>query len=56
MEPGAVSRRETPSSSRRRIGNVTSAAIWRRLEPLLPEIVSALKNGERLIEIRSGAL
>ena len=34
-----------------RLGNATSTALWRALEPLLPEIVAALANGERLIEI-----
>ena len=35
-----------------RIGNVTNAALWRVLEPALPEIVAALQAGERIVEIR----
>ena len=35
-----------------RIGNVTNAALWRVLEPALPEIVAALRAGERIVEIR----
>ena len=34
-----------------RLGNTTNKALWRVLGPLLPEIVAALENGERLIEI-----
>jgi predicted nuclease of predicted toxin-antitoxin system len=34
-----------------RLGNTTNAALWRSLEPLLPEIIEALSRGERLIEI-----
>ena len=35
-----------------RLGNVTNAALWRALEPALPEIVAALETGERIIEVR----
>jgi predicted nuclease of predicted toxin-antitoxin system len=35
-----------------RIGNVTNAALWRVLEPALPEIVAALQASERIVEIR----
>jgi predicted nuclease of predicted toxin-antitoxin system len=35
-----------------RIGNVTNAALWRVLEPALPEIIAALRAGERIVEIR----
>lgn len=35
-----------------RIGNTTSTALWRALEPILPEIVEALSRGERLVEVR----
>ncbi|MDP3257136.1 MAG: DUF5615 family PIN-like protein [Bosea sp. (in: a-proteobacteria)] len=35
-----------------RIGNVTNAALWRALEPALPDIVAALRAGERIVEIR----
>lgn len=35
-----------------RIGNVTNAALWRVLEPALPDIVAALRAGERIVEIR----
>ncbi len=35
-----------------RIGNVTNAALWRALEPALPDIVAALRTGERIVEIR----
>lgn len=34
-----------------RIGNTTSRALWRTLEPVLPEILDALERGERLIEV-----
>ena len=34
-----------------RLGNVTNRALWRALEPLLPEIVEGLEAGERLIEV-----
>ena len=34
-----------------RIGNATSRALWRTLEPVLPEILEALGRGERLIEV-----
>ena len=34
-----------------RLGNATTAALWRALGPLWPEIEKALDNGERLIEI-----
>ena len=34
-----------------RLGNTTTASLWRALEPLLPEIVEALEKGERLIEV-----
>ncbi|WP_291828042.1 DUF5615 family PIN-like protein [Bosea sp. (in: a-proteobacteria)] len=35
-----------------RIGNVTNSALWRVLEPALPDIVAALRAGERIVEIR----
>ncbi len=34
-----------------RLGNVTNRALWKALEPLLPEIIEGLEAGERLIEI-----
>ncbi|MFZ5617397.1 MAG: DUF5615 family PIN-like protein [Pseudomonadota bacterium] len=34
-----------------RLGNTTNEALWRALEPHLPEIVAAIERGERLIEI-----
>lgn len=34
-----------------RIGNTTSRALWRALEPILPEILDGLERGERLIEV-----
>ena len=35
-----------------RLGNTTNKALWRTLEPLLPEILEALEQrGERLVEI-----
>ncbi|HEX8167707.1 MAG TPA: DUF5615 family PIN-like protein [Beijerinckiaceae bacterium] len=34
-----------------RIGNVTNDALWRALEPAIPQIVSALESGERVVEI-----
>jgi predicted nuclease of predicted toxin-antitoxin system len=35
-----------------RLGNTTNRALWRAVEPLLPEILDALSLGEKLIEIR----
>ena len=35
-----------------RLGNTTRNALWRELEPILPEILGALERGERLIEVR----
>jgi predicted nuclease of predicted toxin-antitoxin system len=34
-----------------RVGNITNRSLWRALEPVLPEIVSALAAGDRVIEI-----
>lgn len=34
-----------------RLGNTTSRALWRALEPVLPEIFEGLARGERLIEV-----
>ncbi len=34
-----------------RLGNTTSKALWRALEPVLPEILDGLERGERLIEV-----
>jgi len=34
-----------------RIGNCTNEALWRVLEPALPEVLLALEAGERVIEI-----
>lgn len=34
-----------------RLGNTTNRALWKALEPLMPEITEALAQGERLIEI-----
>ena len=35
-----------------RIGNCTNRALFAWLEPLLPEIISRLAQGEKLIELR----
>jgi predicted nuclease of predicted toxin-antitoxin system len=35
-----------------RLGNVTNAALWKSLRPLLLEILEGLEAGERLIEVR----
>jgi predicted nuclease of predicted toxin-antitoxin system len=35
-----------------RLGNTTRRTLWHALEPLLPELVEGLGEGERLIEIR----
>lgn len=43
--------RKTTSVLWIRLGNTTGAALWRALEPLLPEILEAFERGERLIEI-----
>lgn len=45
------SRSDGPAIVWLRIGNASSAALWRALEPLLPAVIEALENGERLIEI-----
>lgn len=34
-----------------RLGNVTNKALWRVLERVLPEIVTAIEGGETLIEV-----
>ena len=34
-----------------RIGNATSVALWRALEPVMPEILDGLGRGETLIEV-----
>jgi len=34
-----------------RVGNTTSRALWRTLEPVLPEILDGLEHGETLIEV-----
>jgi len=34
-----------------RFGNVTNRALWRSLQPVLPEIVAAIEDGETLIEV-----
>lgn len=35
-----------------RIGNTINSVLWRRLEPLLPDLVSAFNAGETVIEVR----
>lgn len=34
-----------------RIGNTTARELWAALEPVWPEVVAALRAGERLIEV-----
>jgi predicted nuclease of predicted toxin-antitoxin system len=34
-----------------RLGNTTNTALWRKLEPHFPELVSALESGDHLIEV-----
>jgi predicted nuclease of predicted toxin-antitoxin system len=34
-----------------RIGNIGNEALWRTMEPLLDEIVTALNSGERIVEV-----
>lgn len=34
-----------------RLGNTTNQALWAAIEPNLPEIIAAIEQGERLIEI-----
>ena len=34
-----------------RLGNITNEALWRTLKPLLPELLEALRSGERLIQV-----
>jgi predicted nuclease of predicted toxin-antitoxin system len=33
------------------VGNISNDALWRAIEPQLPEIIDALNNGERIIEV-----
>lgn len=35
-----------------RIGNISNDALWRRIGPIIEEIVGALQAGERVIEVR----
>lgn len=35
-----------------RIGNMTTRAVWAKLEPLLPSIKEAFEAGERIVEVR----
>lgn len=34
-----------------RIGNIMNRALWRSLEPVLPDVLSALEAGDRIVEI-----
>lgn len=34
-----------------RLGNTTAKALWASLSPVLPDILDALKRGERLVEV-----
>ena len=34
-----------------RLGNTTPAALWRKLEPLLDQIMAAFARGEKLVEV-----
>ncbi len=34
-----------------RLGNTTNRALWQALDPLMGEIVAAIENGERVIEV-----
>ena len=34
-----------------RVGNITNAALWRAIDPLLDEIIQALNAGERIVEV-----
>lgn len=34
-----------------RVGNTTAEALWRALEPIFPNLLSALEAGERVVEI-----
>lgn len=34
-----------------RLGNTTNAALWRAFEPALGELISALDQGDRVVEI-----
>jgi predicted nuclease of predicted toxin-antitoxin system len=35
-----------------RLGNMTTAGLWQKLAPLLPEVESAFAAGDRIVEIR----
>jgi len=35
-----------------RLGNTSNRALWASLLPVLPEIITAFDNGERIVEIR----
>ena len=39
-----------------RLGNTTNRALWEALEPLCPDLIDALRRGERLIEIAEANL
>lgn len=34
-----------------RLGNTTNRTLWRKLEPLLPQIIGAFERGETLVEL-----
>ena len=34
-----------------RIGNIGNDALWRRIEPVLNDIIESLKAGERIVEV-----
>jgi predicted nuclease of predicted toxin-antitoxin system len=48
-----LARRSAPGTSVvwLRLGNITNRALWRALEPVLPEVISALEAGDRVVEI-----
>lgn len=35
-----------------RLGNITNAALWTKLAPLLPQIEAAFAVGEKIVEVR----
>jgi predicted nuclease of predicted toxin-antitoxin system len=35
-----------------RIGNISNDALWRRIGPVIDEVIGALEAGERVVEIR----
>ena len=35
-----------------RIGNISNDALWRRIGPVLDEVIASLRAGERIVEVK----